>query len=247
MEDGEYKTRDGCDVQTHNAFMNIETGELLQKMDDASVELPRFPTNVKGLEDVRLYNSGGNLRFTATSVREYEKDKVRVVDGQYNETTGTYTDVSVLKSPINFDCEKNWLPIENTNTFIYRWFPFEICEKKGDSIEIVKRIPTPSMFSLFRGSAPPIWYNNNLLVLVHLVEYAKCRNYFHCFVELSLDFKPLRITMPFVFEKNGVEYCISFRNMGGSLMECYFSSMDSQPKKAIIDIDKITNFKFNLS
>ena len=247
MDDGQYKTKDGCDVQTHNAFMNIETGEVLQKMDDASVNLPRFPTNVKGLEDVRLYNFGGKLRFTATSVREYEKNNIRVVDGQYNETTGAYSDVCVLKSPLNDHCEKNWLPIENTNTFIYRWFPFEICEKKGDSIEIVKRIPVPSMFSLFRGSAPPIRYNDNLLVLVHFAEYAKCRNYFHCFVELSLDFKPMRITMPFIFEKNGVEYCISFRNMGGSLMECYFSSMDSHPKKAIIDIDKITNFRFNLN
>jgi tetratricopeptide (TPR) repeat protein len=245
IDNGEYKTKHGCDVQTQNAYMNIETGELLKKMEDASVSLPRFPTNVKGLEDVRLYKFNGNLRFTTTSVREYEEGMVRVVDGQYNETLGTYSDVSVLNSPNDNPCEKNWLPIENTNKFIYRWFPLAIGEKTGSSFNIIKNTPVPNIFSLFRGSAPPIRFNNNFMALVHFGEYSKIRNYFHCFVELSEDLSVIRMSAPFVFEKNGIEYCVSFRNTEKSFVECYFSSMDCHPKKAIIDLEKIMWFKFN--
>jgi hypothetical protein len=244
IENGEYKTKNGCDVQTENAFINIETGKIIQTMNDSSIELPRFPTKVRGLEDIRLYKMNDKIRFTATSVQEYEENVVRVVEGIYNESIGTYSEVVVLKSPTQKNCEKNWLPIENTNKFIYDWFPLKIAEKTGNSINIVKVVPMPNIFSLFRGSAPPITYNKNLIALVHFVEYSKIRNYFHCFVELGPDFSPIRMSAPFIFEKNGIEYCVSFRNLENSLMECYFSTMDSDPKKITIDVEKMMWFKF---
>jgi hypothetical protein len=56
--------------------------------------------------------------------------------------------------------------------------------------------------------------------LVHIVEYDTIRKYHHCLVELSLDMKPTKITLPFVFVAPGIEYCLSMRNSGSTLY-CY--------------------------
>ena len=247
IDAGDYKTKNNCPVQTENAYMNIETGELVQKMDDSSIALPKFDTNVRGLEDVRLYrNERDELSFTATSAREYAENKVRVVNGNYNSDSGTYTDVCVLNSPANGDCEKNWLAIPNTNKFVYRWCPLDIGEKRGSDLKIVERIPTPALFNLFRGSANPVKTDSGFLTMTHVAEYSKPRNYYHFFVELNNDFKILRISQPFIFYKPSIEYCVSFRILSKNSIECYFTNMDANPKKCNIDLATLLWFNFSL-
>lgn len=224
MEEGTYKTPPGECVRTENAFVNLETNEVLCKMRDDSVELPRRDVAVKGLEDVRLY---GSNRFTAT-VQEYSPG-VSVLDGVYDTETGIYRDCKVLPSPSGRSCEKNWLPIADTGQMIYDWHPFQLI---GDS---PKTYETPPFFSLFRGSAPPIQTGDEWWALVHFVEYTTPRKYYHCVVALNSDFKPIRITLPFVFESPSVEYCISFRRVDDAL-ECYVSFMDANSSRIRIPI-----------
>jgi regulator of replication initiation timing len=227
IENGEYKTPPGKCVQTENAFVNLETGELLQRMKDSSVGLPRREVAVKGLEDIRLY---GTDRFTAT-VQEYSEG-VHVLDGRYNEETGDYEDCRVLPSPTGRNCEKNWLPIGNTGNMIYDWHPFRIV---GPNARVQN---TPPMFSLFRGSAPPVRRGNEWMALVHFVQYSKPRKYYHCFVTLSKDLVPVRISLPFVFRTPSIEYCVSFRIMD-MYAECYASFMDSEPSRVLIPLKSI--------
>jgi hypothetical protein len=45
----------------------------------------------------------------------------------------------------------------------------------------------------------------------------------------ATDFKPLRISLPFVFADKGIEYCIGVALVGRSL-ECVVSSWDDNPR-----------------
>lgn len=224
MENGDYKTPPGECVRTENAFVNLETGEVLAKMDDASISLPRREVSVKGLEDIRLY---GDNRFVAT-VQEYAEG-VQQMDGIYDVETGTYRDVSILPSPNNRSCEKNWLPIPGMNSFVYDWHPFQTIGT------IAKTYSVPPFFSLLRGSAPPIQRNGEWWVLAHFVEYTKPRRYYHCVVVLNESCRPTRVSLPFVFKSAGVEYCISMRSLETSL-ECYVSFEDTNASRVTIPI-----------
>jgi len=233
IENGDYKTKNG-DVQTHNAYINLETNEIVSKMKDESITLPRFNTTVKGLEDIRLFRKYNKLKFNATSVREYLENKITVVYGDYNIDDGSYTNINVLKTP-NI-CEKNWLPISNTDLTIYGWHPYTLLK---DQTEIVKQINTPPFFSLLRGSAPPVHYNDKWLCLVHFVEYCKPRIYYHCFVELDKDFIPQKLSLPFTFKSNSIEYCVSFRFQTPNIIEAYVSFMDKDSSKVEFDISSL--------
>jgi len=230
IENGEYHTKNGVPVQTQNAYMNLETNEVVSKMDDASITLERYDTHVKGLEDIRLFTSDNTLKFTATSVREYEKNAVRVITGNYSKS-GNYENVRILKTPTNNSCEKNWIPIQNTNTFIYSWHPYRIID---DESNIIKVVNTPPLFRLFRGSSPPIVFRNETLVLVHFVEYSKPRKYYHCFVKLSRDYtNVIAVSLPFFFRQNAIEYCVSVIEKNDGLA-CFVSLNDSDPHEILI-------------
>jgi hypothetical protein len=232
IENGDYFTKNGVPVQTHNAYINLETNEVVSKMDDLSIKLKRYETNVKGLEDVRLFNNNNSIKFTATSVREYEKDCIRVITGDYCKN-GNYENLKVLKTPMNNSCEKNWLPIENTNTFIYGWYPYTIIDNESN---VLKVINTPPLFKLFRGSASPVRYNDGWICLVHFVEYSKPRIYYHCFIKLDEQFIPQQLSLPFTFKSNSIEYCLSFRFQTKDIIEAYVSFMDKDSSKVEFNV-----------
>lgn len=227
IENGDYKTPPGQCVMTENAYLNLESGDVLARMKDSSVPLPRRDVAVKGLEDIRLY---GSNRFTAT-VQEYSEG-VRVLDGRYNAAEGVYEDCTLLPSPENRACEKNWLPVGDTGNTIYDWHPLRVL---GPNARIH---PTPPLFSLFRGSAPPVRNGSDWWALVHVVQYSKPRKYYHCVVVLDDTFKPRRISFPFVFRSASIEYCVSMR-MIPSALECYVSFQDKDASRATIPLEAL--------
>jgi hypothetical protein len=236
IENGEYKTPNNEAVDTKNAFMNLKTKKIKFKLED-SLDLPKFETHIKGLEDVRIYEKNDKTHFIATSVFEYCQNKIRMVTGEY-----PYANCKVLKSPTDNNCEKNWLPIKNTDKIIYSWQPLIVLEND----KIIKQYDTPPLIKLFRGSALPIEWNSNMLGLVHIAEYSKPRNYYHCFIELNSDFKPVRLSLPFVFKSVAIEYCISMRELDSETVQCFVSFNDSNPHKVDIKYSDIP-WGFNLS
>ena len=229
-EDGNYRTRDGSSIQTKNAYINLETGECSPFMTELPVP---YESYVKGLEDLRLYRKNDKLYFTATSCREYIENKVCIVHGEYDVENKSYDNVAPIQSPINSDCEKNWVNIPGTDDFIYSWHPLRIGKIREDKFYFSKEIETPPVFSLFRGSAPPILIDNVWWTLVHFVEYCQPRKYYHCIVQLEQkSFKVLKVSLPFVFKELGIEFCISVKNAGENL-EFYSSFTDTCPSKVI--------------
>ena len=68
-----------------------------------------------------------------------------------------------------------------------------------------------------------------------MVEYTNPRRYYHCFVVMNADYKPTRITLPFVFESASVEYCVSFRFVVAAV-ECYVSFKDADSSRVVIPL-----------
>jgi hypothetical protein len=103
--------------------------------------------------------------------------------------------------------EKNWLPFfkEGKLCAIYSCDPFvtyALNTKTGECIRDICYIPQ-YRFSDFRGSAPPIPFDEGYLILVH-ERYD--RIYTHRFVYLNKDYRITKISKPFVFCHVGVEF-----------------------------------------
>lgn len=228
-KDGSYTTPKGI-VETRNAYVNLESGETVAGFKEPEYV---FDTHIKGLEDLRLYTKDDKLRFTATSFKQFILDKISIVEGEYDYENGVFKDYKGILSPFNSDCEKNWVNIQGTDEFIYSWSPLRTGKIVENKFIYNREHNTPPFFEHLRGSSQIIPWNNRWLALVHFVEYSIPRKYYHCFVELDSNFKPLKITLPFYFRDNAIEYCICIRKIDSNI-ECYVSFNDSDPHKVIV-------------
>lgn len=224
MKDGHYSSNHA--VRTKNVLWRSSGRTLV--MNDESVALPRRPHHIRGLEDVRIYrNASKTLRFVATSAEV--SDSIRVVTGEIDAEAGTYSKCVVMESPLNASCEKNWIPVNETNDVIYSWNPLRVGHFDGSTFVVDKTIKTPDFFRHLRGSAVPIRVGTALWCLVHYVEYSSPRKYFHCVVDLDpTTYEPKRLSLPFIFRQEGIEYCLSMA-LSPEGLECIVSSWDDNP------------------
>jgi hypothetical protein len=224
MKEGHYSANHK--VRTQNVVWN-EDGSTVQ-MKDVSITLPRRPHHILGVEDVRLYrNAAGEVRFFGIT-GEYS-EKIRILSGLCDLETGEYRNPVILDSPLNADCEKNWIPVNGTDDVIYSWNPLRIGQIEGNQLVFKQTLKTPDFFRHLRGSAVPIRVNDELWCLVHYVHHSSPRKYYHCIVKLDAStYKPKSISLPFVFRKEGIEYCLSM-TYGKNELEFIFSSWDDNP------------------
>ena len=211
-------------VRTQNVCLGGPTPVV---MKDSSVTLERRASHIRGLEDIRLYTDAANtLKFLAVTA-EYS-DKIRVLAGTYH-TDGRYSECKVIQPPVESECEKNWIPISNTNDIVYHWYPLRVGKIADSKLVITKTHTTPWFFSHIRGSACPVRIDNELWFLVHFVEYSSPRKYYHGFVVLDSDtYQPRRISLPFLFREKTIEYCLGVQRRENT-MRCIVSTMDNHP------------------
>ena len=215
-------------VRTKNVLFNRSTRET-RIMNDDSVKVEKKPTHIEGLEDIRIYRSLDRMqmRFLATS-RNYS-EKISIVAGEYNVNTATYENCRVIQSPLDAECEKNWLPIPNDDDILYSWNPLRVGRIREDKFVFQTTHATPWFFQHLRGSAVPCRVDNELWCLVHYVEYSMPRKYFHCIVKLDpYVYTPLAISLPFVFKNEGIEYCLSME-IQNKKAKFIYSSWDDNP------------------
>lgn len=232
--DGSYKTPNGI-VETRNAYINLESGELISAMKEP---MYIFETKIKGLEDMRLYRKDNKLYFTSTSYKQFIPDKISIVAGEYDYENKCFKDYRAIISPTNSDCEKNWVNISGTDEFIYGWSPLRTGKIVKNRFIYNREHNTPPFFNHIRGSSQIIRYNEKWLGLVHFVEYCVPRKYYHCFVEMNDKFQPTRISLPFYFRDNAIEFCISIRSVGDTI-ECFPSFNDANPHKVTVSYSKL--------
>jgi hypothetical protein len=112
---------------------------------------------------------------------------------------------------------------QSSISFVYSYFPTVIRQVNSNLLESVNHIPTELYvsnfttldFSRFRGSGGPLLFPidsiNYYLIVVHEVSWCadKSRIYTHRFVLMTLEFKIVKISDPWYFERHGLEFCRS--------------------------------------
>lgn len=206
------------------------------------------PAFSEGLEDIRLYQNGGAIKFICTNVNYSPNGRNNMIVGVYDIEHRIFKDCMVVRSP-NPDavCEKNWIPLVNAKGeewFIYRWYPLEIGQINGEThtLEIKRKYDVGvALFSKVRGSSTFVeWIDRDYLVgLVHFSEEHTPRHYYHMLVLLEKEsFKVVKYTNTFCFEKLSIEFSV-----GMTIREdnyCFWiSQFDRDPMFISVGIDTL--------
>ena len=262
--DGHVKTRNGI-THLNSSYYPLEDIRMI-KEDPYKT----YPSNIEGLEDVRLFVHKDKLHFTASSKNITKDGKIVMTLGDYDHENAKMSNIGVVQPPKPSDCEKNWIyvpeysligiePAKNKMNFIYGWHPFQIgavntsfdIEETADDktpseeIKIVQKLQihttfeTPRFFSRFRGSSNICEYSGRLWCVVHFVKYTTPRVYLHSVVTFNREtMKPDLYSLPFVFRKHAIEYCLGFHIKEGNL--CFiFSQNDNEPGFITMPISNI--------
>ena len=170
---GDYRPRnDEWIVRTKN--YHLEDSTFVEESD-----LSHNPTNIMGLEDVRLFSEHDRITYTAASKSVTKDGSYRIVYGTYDPSENVLTASRVLEPPegVQSGCEKNWLRIpsanSNNSTFVYTWSPLQIgtLQDNNPFLHITHTIKTPPLFQRLRGSANGFLHENKIWCLTHLVKH----------------------------------------------------------------------------
>ena len=184
-------------------------------------------SHIKGLEDVRLFNSNGGISYIATTLEYSYNGKIRQHTGKYCLQSKSFIQNKTLIPPTESECEKNWIPYKDK--FIYKWYPFQIGSLNDNMLTIVKQQNTPLFFSHMRGSSTLVDDGEFTWGLTHFVIYEQPRKYYHSLVKIdSKNDNILAYSNPFFFINNAIEYVLGFEKRG-DIMYAFVSQNDSDP------------------
>lgn len=232
--DGSYAMPNGI-VETKNAYVNLESKDVVVMKEPVTL----FDSHIRGLEDLRLSSYNDKLYFTATSYAQFIQNRISIVHGEYDAVNGEFLNYRGIISPFNQECEKNWVCFPDTNHYIYSWSPFRVGVIEGNEFKTRITYKTPPIFNHMRGSSPPVQFGDKWIVLVHFAEYSTPRKYYHCFVELDRAYRAVRISLPFYFCENRIEFCISCIKKDDNTLVCFTSLNDCEPRKVTISVSSL--------
>ena len=251
--------RDGSYLMMANGELSrdnpVRTRNFLLQMDsDFNTQgpleemFPAFPPkhncHIQGLEDLRIYQDGDDIKWIGTSMEFSYNGKIRQVTGTYNIGSNKLTDGTSLRPPFQeSDCEKNWIPLGN-NEYIYSWSPFRIGKADGENFTIIQTQTTPKFFEHMRGSTNMVEYNGSLYCMTHIVMYVTPRKYYHQIVRLNKATRNIEAyTNPFYFVTNSIEYSLGFE-IKNDTVYTIVSQYDMNP--ILVTIDMATLKFYNL-
>ena len=198
-------------IKTTENFEIIERYSLENSLDMIEVNNP--DKLFYGIQDIRLHYFNNFLYFTGVvSLIENNIRKISICYGKYDIKNEKLVK-TIIKSPNNRICEKNWVLFNTQNTLycIYEWSPLTIGIIDGNQFCITKTIQTPALFKYIRGSSCGynIFKDKEIWFVCHIVSYENIRHYMHIIIVLDIDTFELKyISQPFKFENNPIEYCL---------------------------------------
>lgn len=218
-EKGNYINKDK--IETHNwlTMYDRKTGTIEKEFElDYNRELDNLYV---GLEDVRLFEHGGQVFFTAN--RGLSSGQMAIEFGTINLETGK-TESSILKKTDDMkSIEKNWTLFDgldprvtaksscayDTLKIVYGWYPFTVYETDLVNAKVQDKLPP--FFAHVRGSCNGIWVGSETWFLCHTVSYEDRRYYYHIIIAIdTASGKVTRWTKYFTFEGKPVEYSLGF-------------------------------------
>ena len=216
--DYEMSTGDGI-VRTINYIVDMDENFRVLggfRLHDKS-GIPTYPKNILGLEDVRLIDKSN---FFCTYLETNEERIPEIVHCKYDDKV---YEVNLMRLKPEITSEKNWLPFyrDGKLCFIYGFNPFRLYELvEGKPVEVINRKLSEKYLD-FRGSAPPIPFDDGWLCTVHCCYYSKPRKYWHRFMWFDKEFNKIKYSKLFYFEKIGIEFNLSIVEHGEHIVLCY--------------------------
>ncbi len=217
---GNYINKDK--IETHNwlTLYDRKTGAIEKEFE---LEYNRELDNLYvGLEDVRLFECGGQVFFTAN--RGLSSGQMAIECGTINLETGK-TESSILKKKGDMKLiEKNWTLFDgldprvtakssyayDTMKIVYGWYPLTVYDMNMEYDATMHNV-LPPFFAHVRGSCNGIRVGSETWFLCHTVSYEDRRYYYHIIVALdAATDKVTRWTKYFTFDGNQVEYALGF-------------------------------------
>jgi glycosyltransferase involved in cell wall biosynthesis len=233
--DGNVKTKNGV-VLLNQSCYPVEDVTIMKEEPDRV-----YPSNIEGLEDVRIFNYKDKIYFTASSKNLTQDGKIMIFSGEYDINGTRMKNIKMIHPPRPSDCEKNWIFVpensligieaaKNRMNFIYGWYPLEIGSVNSENkLEIHTKFDTPRFFGRFRGSSTMCEYDGRLWCVAHFVRYTTPRVYYHSLVAFNREtMKPEMYSLPFCFRKLAIEYCLGLHIRDGRVY-FVFSQNDNEP------------------
>jgi predicted GH43/DUF377 family glycosyl hydrolase len=248
-----YRSRDRLDpvIRTKNYLVRYDKNLNLISQTEIVENLPRYrmdPLPTVGMEDCRLFKWNDDLWLTCVV---YDTMPTGVPQQALCKLSRDAIDNKVeverlipLIGPDPNRCEKNWLPFikDDQLQVIYSCDPFVIYRPdlaNGACPEILSYTPKHD-FSSFRGSASPIEFDDGYLILIHQVSFTEQRNYLHRFAYLDKDMQVLKLSKPFQFLHQGIEYsCGMTIDHSGSRLIIPIGVEDSNAYLCTLELDQV--------
>ena len=104
-EDGHVRTKNGF-TYLSPSYYPLEDVTLMSEEPDRV-----YPSNIEGLEDVRLFGFKDKLYFTASTKNLADDGNIHIALGGYNIEDAKMHNISLIKPPRPSGCEKNWIPL----------------------------------------------------------------------------------------------------------------------------------------
>jgi hypothetical protein len=226
-----------CIVRLDNNFNIVNVHEVNDKSNINLYNNER----IKGLEDGILFRKNDELWFTCTNLETNDKRIPEInlckLDNNFN------IDFRIpLVSPF-CKSEKNWLPFYKDNQFnFYRCGfndSFSIISIKGNDILnknlknlVINKQNYNLDFSKFKGSAGPLKFDDGYLFIFH--ESIPGNNskyyYYNRFAYSDKDYIIKKLSLPFKFEDDIIEFCRSMcykNNSNDILISVSIEDMES--------------------
>lgn len=238
-------------IRTRNFLVQYDRDFNLLSQQEIIETLPREKRRdcpVQGLEDCRLFEFENSLWFTCTT-RDTNPTATPQVSLCKLSAKKSASNVSIekfipMQGPDPSRCEKNWLPFVKDGEFhlIYSYDPFVVCKpnihdkRAGWSLPI-RNEEVMHDFSRFSGSASPIKFDQGYLAMIHEVIDRSERTYIHRFVYLDAAFNITKVSKPFTFLHQGIEYCCGMtQDHSGQKLVITVGIEDREAYLAFIDI-----------
>ena len=188
---------------------------------DRSPAIPRFPSQVQGYEDLRLFELEGEWYASAT-VSDLNDRELREI-ALLTLVESRIVEVKRLPGPQPGRHEKNWMPFSLGGAlhFVYTLAPTVVlrCDPVSGETERVIEHPAPEGAASLRGGSQGVAVDDGFLFVVHEVDRTGpglC--YLHRFVLLGRDLRLAGMSPPFTFASDRIEFCAGAARRGDSLV-----------------------------
>ena len=215
--------RDGV---LHNVNYLLELDEDLavvglEQVRDRSEARGRFPSQIQGYEDCRLFSLRDRWYATATVCDRNPIDRREIALLTFEGAD--IVDARVLSGPGRKRHEKNWMPFVASGelALLYTCGPTVVLDCDPDSAEtaVRSRNAAPALARGFRGGSQGVECAEGQLFVVHeVVRAGSALRYLHRLVLLDREMRLAAVTPSFTFTTDRVEFCAGMARRNDDLV-----------------------------